>query len=95
MSKPKKDSVVKPSMHFEGDKEHVLTTLLEEGDAPVLKSVGYTRLKTVKGQSSYVSYVITTQGEKVLKIDVEEPTQRYIAEEATKIAFVNHFMSEF
>ncbi len=98
MSKPKKvngtEAIIVPTMHFEGDKEHVMEALFkgEPDEKPILKSVGYTRLDALKGQACYVSYVITSQGEKILKVEVEQPDTKFITEESSKIAFVNEFM---
>lgn len=84
-------AIVKPTMRFDGDKAHVLETLLKENDAPTLKSIGYMRMPGL-GQSAYVAYVITSKGNKVLEIEVEEPNLKAIAEESAKISFVNNFM---
>ncbi len=88
------ESVVKPSVTFLGGKDHVLEELLKKDEAQELKSVGYARVNNLAGHTAaYVSYVITTKGDKVLKIEVEEPNLKAIAEEATKISFVNNFMT--
>lgn len=89
----KQESVVKPSVTFEGDsKEHVLETLMNSSQAPVVTSVGVMR---VPGTNNYISYTVKTQGTKVVSIEVEEPNLRAIAEETAKINFVNLFMSGF
>lgn len=89
------ESIIKPSIQFEGGKKHILEVMFdgENEDCPVLKSVGYAHIRNLPGQASFVSYVITSQGDKILNMEVEEPNMRYIAEESTKIAFVNAFMS--
>lgn len=85
--------VVKPSVVFEGDKEHALITLFRgpEEELPLVKSIGYMKLP---GHNKYVSYVITSKGDKVLSFEVEQPDFRAIAEEAAKIAFVTCFMDQ-
>ena len=83
--------VVKPSVVFDGDKEHALITLFKgpEEDLPLVKSIGYMRMPNY---NTYVSYILTTKGDKVVSFEVEAPNIRAIAEESTKIAFVNCFM---
>ncbi len=85
--------IVRPTVFFEGDQEHALKKLFKDDSAPVLKSVGYARLPGLEGQhAAYVAYTLTTQGEKVLNIEVEQPNLRGIAEEAAKTAFVTELM---
>lgn len=96
MSKKIKESpadVVKPSVVFEGDKEHALITLFKgpAENLPLIKSIGYTKLP---GHNKYVSYVITTMGDKIVSFEVEQPDFRAIAEEAAKISFVTCFMDQ-
>lgn len=85
--------VVKPSVVFDGEKEHALITLFKgpEADLPLIKSIGYTKLPE---HNKYVSYIITTKGDKVVSFEVEQPDFKAIAEEATKIAFVTCFMDQ-
>ena len=94
MSKAKKlqevkESVIVPSIQIEG-KEHALQELFNKEDAPEIKSVGYAK---VPGTNQYISYTITSKGTEVVKIEVEEPNLRQIAEESAKICFVNTFMT--
>lgn len=92
MARPRKETgLVQPLIRVEGEK-HALETLLEgdPNDLPVLKSIGYAPL----GKSNqWVSYVITTKGKEVLSIEISEPDLRAIAEESSKINFVNQFMN--
>src|SRR4051812_28268473 len=76
------------------DEPHLLEDIFKgpEDEMPVIKSVGYMRLTT--GVNSWVSYTITTQGERVLKIEVDEPNVRAIAEESAKTAFVTSFVDQ-
>ena len=97
MSKPmakskSKSSVVKPTLTFQNDtKEHVMTALVGGDNPPIVKSVGVFKLA---GTNQYVSFSMETQGDKVIKIEVEEPNLRAIAEESAKINFVSTFMSQ-
>ncbi len=85
--------VVKPSVIFEGDKEHALITLFRgpEDELPLVKSIGYMKLPNY---NRYVSYVITTKGDKVVSFEVEQPDLKAIAEESAKISFVTCFMDQ-
>lgn len=91
MIKKTKDSVVNPSVKFANDtKEHALTSIISDEDAPVIQSVGIFKIPST---NHYVSFVMHTKGTQVVKIDVEEPNLRGIAEESAKISFVSAFMS--
>lgn len=98
MSKTKKQpanaDIIKPTIVFDGDKDHALQELFKEGNAPILKSVGLVKIDTLPGLGKFVAYVITTQGDKVLNIEVEQPNLREIAEETSKISFVTTFMGQ-
>lgn len=87
------ESVIKPTIRVNGE-NHILEDLLTgpEEKMPVLTSVGYCRVGT--GIHSWVSYKITTQGEKVLSIEVDEPNMRAIAEESAKGMFVTSFIDQ-
>lgn len=96
MAKPKlkpktKEKLVHPST-FEAGKAHVLEDVFDQAPEgmPTLKSVGFAPLEG--GQ--WVSYTITSKGSSVLKIDIEEPGERSIAEDSAKIAFVNELMGQ-
>lgn len=92
MTKKTKESVVTPSVKFDNDtKEHALTSIIsDEENAPIIQSVGIFRIPST---NHYVSFVMHTKGTQVVKIDVEEPNLRAIAEESAKISFVSAFMS--
>lgn len=85
-----KKSIVKPSILIEGD-PHPLQKLEELGKLPELTAIGFTRLHDGK-QHNWVSYVVKFQGDKVLSLEVDEPNMKGIAEEATKINFMNHLV---
>jgi hypothetical protein len=91
--KPKSSSmqIVQPSIIFEGGKEHAMVTLFkgDEEKLPTIKSVGYMQ---VPGTTQFVAYTLTSKGTEVLKIEVEEPNIRAIAEESAKISFVQSFI---
>ncbi len=89
---PKKPSdIIEESIKVEGStKKHALKQLFDEDAAPQIKSIGYAG---IPGTNRYISYIITTQGKEVLKIEVSEPDLRAIAEDEAKINFVNCFMA--
>lgn len=90
MAKKKLSQIVEPSIKFDGEKnilEKIFDGLPE--DMPELKSVGYAKVSD--GQHGFLSYTITSRGREIIKIEVEEPNLRAIAEESAKIAFVNNF----
>lgn len=89
-----KKKVVYPTMRFVGDKEHALEKLFD-GDPekiPEIKSIGYMRLP--RSNNEYVSFVITSKGREIIKIEVDQPNTRSIVEESAKILFVSTFMNE-
>lgn len=89
---PKREhkTVIEPSMRFVGDDEHILETIFKGNpdDMPEVKSIGYMRLP--KGK--FVSYVLTSKGDKIINFYVEEPTTQVVAEESAKISFAREFM---
>lgn len=83
----KKESVVKPLIKVEGEK-NLLEELFEETpheDLPEMISVGFMNLNM--GRYTWVSYKMITKGDKVLSIEVSEPDMREIAYESAKIEF--------
>lgn len=87
-SLPIADSVVQPIVKFDAQK-HLLDELIDKGEAPELKSVGYMQIKP---GNNWVSYVITTKGREVLKVEISEPDMKIVAEESAKISFVQTFV---
>ena len=85
----KSSNLVCPLIRVAGEK-HPLEEMVEKGKAPEMKAIGY--MKLTSGQHSWVSYVITFQGDKVKKIEVGEPDMRAIAEDAAKMDFVQAFI---
>lgn len=92
MAKQKKPKFIEPTITV-NDEKHILEEIFEgdPSEMPTLKSVGYAQLK---GSPYWVSYVLTTKGTKVLKIEIDEPNLRGIAEETSKINFVNELMNQ-
>ena len=90
MAKKKLSQIVEPSIRM-GDEKNLLEKIFDglPEDMPELKSVGYAKIG--EGQHAYVNYTITSRGREIIKIEVEEPNLRAIAEESAKISFVNHF----
>ena len=90
-TKAPKKSIVRPTVTFQNDtKEHAMEAILNKEAPPVVKSVGVFKLPNT---NQYVSFYMETQGDKVIKIEVEQPNLKAIAEESAKISFVNTFMS--
>lgn len=82
-------SIVEPMMKFDGDvKPHKFETYIMNGDQPVVKAIGYTR---IPGTSEFVSYIYYIQGDKVLKVVVGEPNLRPIASDEAKVNYVQTF----
>jgi len=86
----KASEVIKPLIRS-NDEQHILEAIFDgdEEDMPVVKSVGYTNLRT--GPNSWISYTITTKGREVISFEVSEPDARLVAEDGAKIAFVQEF----
>ena len=89
MARPKK-TIVAPMISIEGD-VHPLEDMEASGEMPTLTSIGYSRVSPTSRE--YVSYIITSRGGEVLKLEVAEPNLRAISEDEAKTSFVTHFMS--
>jgi hypothetical protein len=90
-AKPQSNSIVCPLIRNNGEK-HLLETLFEKNEAPEMTAVGYMKLSN--GSASWVSYVATFQGNEVKKIEISEPDLRAIAEDASRIDFVQNFIDK-
>jgi hypothetical protein len=86
--KQKSDPIVQPLVK-DAHSPHPFELMELEGTLPVLTSVGFCRLGTT---SKFVTYVIKSQGSKVLSIECGDPDSRGIAEETSKIDFVTHLI---
>ena len=84
----KMSSIVKPLIR-DGNHQHALEKLFDGPEVPMLKSIGYASLGPGE---QWVSYVITSRGRDIISIEVAEPNMRAIAEEASKINFVNELV---
>ncbi len=84
----KKKNLVQPSVKF-GDEENPIIPVFEDLE---IKSIGMVRLPN---KNTFASYVITSKGDKVLKIEVDEPNLRDITEECAKTHFVSNFCNDF
>jgi hypothetical protein len=82
-------SFVEREVDFNDGTGSVIKDLIESEDAPILTSIGYCR---VPGKNDFVSYVVKTQGNKVIKITVGEPNLRAIVDDESKINYVQSFM---
>lgn len=82
-------SFIEPCVRFEGSK-HLLEKLVESDNAPTIVSVGCSSIDNKT--NSWVSYKITTKGNRVIKFEVGEPNMRLITVDEAKVNFVNTFM---
>lgn len=85
-----KKSIIEPIINVEGQ-NHVLDNL-DNSEMPILTSVGFGRVSD--SSNSYVSYIIKTQGDKVISIEVGEPNLKAIAVDEAKIAFVSTLLDK-
>lgn len=84
--------VIAPVVKFEGNnKPHILQSLLDNGKPLKLKAVGVCH---IPGTRDYVAFTAQILGDKLVKLEVDEPNLRAIAEESAKISFVDIFMGE-
>lgn len=82
MSRAKKPTV-EPLIRVVGsDKEHAMEKMLSGDNPPELTSVGMVR---VPGNNNWVSFVMTSKGSEVLRLEVGEPNLRGIAIDESKI----------
>lgn len=87
VEQPKANSYIEPTLNFENHNNEFITHVKEE--QPELTAVGYAR---IPGTNNYAAYVIKFQGDKIIKMVVDEPNLKNIAEESAKIQFVNEFV---
>lgn len=95
MAKPKKQEesvIIERVIRSAEDAIHPLDKLINSEDAPEIRSVGFMRISETS--NTWISYVMTTKGNKVIKVEVDEPNLRVIAEESAKIQFVNLFVDQ-
>lgn len=86
----KTQSVIKPSVRIDGA-PHVMETLETEGSLPTLRSIGFAPLGP---GNQWVSYVMTSRGNEVISVEVDEPNMRQVAEESAKTNFVQLLMDK-
>ena len=102
MSSPKKptvvthplvSSIVHPLVQVKGGPKHPLAQIFDKDASkiPIIKSVAIMRLPQ---RNTFMSMVLHTQGDKVLKIEVGEPNLREIVLDEAKLEFVNKFVDE-
>ena len=85
------ESLIHPSIRC-NEEQHVLEKAFDAGEMPEMKAIGFMKLDTGLSSGNWVSYTVVFKGDKVLRIDVDEPTLKDLAEESAKIAFVDHFI---
>jgi len=86
-TKSKKSDVIQEPMSFVGQpQDHILKIMFDGLDEkiPEIKSIGYTSLP---GTNRFFSYIITSKGREILKIEVLEPDFKAIAMDQTKVNF--------
>lgn len=86
-------SIVCPIVTIQDGPKHVLADIFDKDPLkiPVIKSVAVMR---VPHKSTFMSLVIYSQGDKVIKIEVGEPNLREIAIDEAKLEFVSKFVDE-
>ena len=89
---PKETVEIGRYVHTKNEEAHPIDAVINSEDAPEIKSVGFMRINPLS--NTWISYVMTTKGNKVLKIEVDEPNLRGIAEESAKIQFVQLFIDQ-
>jgi hypothetical protein len=94
MAKPKKTEVkestfIEPNVKIEGHDNAFIQYV--ETDEPELTAVGYAR---VPGTNNYAAYTLTFKGDKIVKMTVDEPNLKRIAEDSAKTMFVNELMKD-
>lgn len=83
---PAPTDIICPVIQVQGEK-HPLQQEWDKHNYPELRAVGYGKL-----EGRWVSYIITTKGPNVTKIEIDEPNMRQIAEESAKVNFVTTLM---
>lgn len=84
-------NIIEPSIRNNGEK-HLLEEMYEAGEYPEMKAVGYCQIG--KSANSWIPYTITIKGNTVTNIKVEELQPKALAEESSKLAFVEHLMDQ-
>lgn len=82
-------SFIEPIIRNNGEK-HLLEEMFEAGEEIELKAVGYAHIG--KGPNSWVSYVVTVKGDRVVNLKVDELNPKALAEESAKLSFVTDLM---
>lgn len=92
-NKPKDSdmSIVTPIIKYDNE-PHPLEDMEKNGEMPILKSVGVARVS--ENSREWISYVITSQGSKVLNIEVSEPDSKAVSADMAKVSFINTFANE-
>jgi len=88
--KQKPSNVIKPLVRI-NDAKHVLETAYDELTFPEMKAVGI--MKTPNG-SSWLSYVITIAGDKVVSIEIAEPQQHMYSIMEAKASFEQDIIAQ-
>ena len=90
----KKELEVVPTIEYTGSNTAQAATIFKGEDQstlPIIKSIG---VRQIPGSRYFVSYTLYTQGDQVVKVEVDEPNMRAIAEDSAKSNFVQLFMSQ-
>lgn len=81
---------MEPALRFNGEKNPAEVAILESKEAPIVKSIGV--MKTKEG---YISFILTSQGGEVLKVEPGQPNLKGVAIGEAKINFEDTFLNEF
>lgn len=90
---PETKSIIKRIVDFNDGKKHVLEELFEgpEDKRPDITSVGVVRVER-EGRWQWVSVTLKTKGDRILEIIADEPNNKAIAVESTKMAFMEQLV---
>lgn len=82
-------SIVRASVEVVGSPSK-LVQQFQQGDFPECTAVGMVKL--ANGQ--FVAYTVKFQGERLTSVVLEDPNNKLVALDTTKIAFVNNFTDQ-
>lgn len=82
-------SFIEPTIQIEGHTNAFIKHL--QDNQPEIVGIGFAR---IPGTKDYAAYTIKIVGDKVVKMIVDEPNLRNIAEESSKILFAEAFIRD-
>lgn len=87
---PKKPKTDEPKEISTDEKPYELRSTFDAKDLPEMRAVGVVKIED--RVSGYMPVILTIRGEKVVKVEMEEPNLHEIAVNMAKINFVHLFM---